>query len=388
MKFADPGRSAGKVWGEAVRAQSDVPSPLGVIGNGREIGLPAREGDNLVTRLAYDVGMARSDQLKALLRSHKEGDEQSFRTAAEEIIQDAKKRRHDLLAKELEAILDEPVRTRRPAKVATLRPLPVGRDETPLLNVRNSTKSLHDVVLAKETTDVVVGLLDEQRSRMALHAYGLEPRRSILFSGPSGTGKSATAEALGGELGWPVAHVQLASVVSSYLGETAKNLAQIFSFLESGSYVLLFDEFDMLARDRNERGDHGELKRVVSALLQLIETTTNDSIIIATTNHANLLDSALWRRFDEVIPFALPSEAQRAELLSRRLSVVRSDVDTDSVSPRLDGFSHAEVESVALDSIRLMVRNLDRSVSDEHISYAIERMEERRRTILNSNSLE
>jgi len=209
-----------------------------------------------------------------------------------------------------------------------------------------------------------------------------------LFSGPSGTGKSATAEALGGELGWPVAHVQLASVVSSYLGETAKNLAQIFSFLESGSYVLLFDEFDMLARDRNERGDHGELKRVVSALLQLIETTTNDSIIIATTNHANLLDSALWRRFDEVIPFALPSEAQRAELLSRRLSVVRSDVDTDSVSPRLDGFSHAEVESVALDSIRLMVRNLDRSVSDEHISYAIERMEERRRTILNSNSLE
>ena len=234
--------------------------------------------------------MARSDQVKALLRSHREGDEQRFRSTAEEIIQDARRRRHGLLADELEAILDEPVRTRRPTQLATLRPLPKGRDDTPLLDIRHPERSLHDLVLPAATRDVLLGLLDEQRVRSALHAHGIDPRRSVLFTGPSGTGKSATAEALAGELGWPLAHVQLATVVSSYLGETARNLDQIFSFLRSGSWVLLFDEFDMLARDRNERGDHGELKRVVDALLQLIETTTNDSLIIATSNHAGLLD--------------------------------------------------------------------------------------------------
>lgn len=332
--------------------------------------------------------MARSDQVKALLRSHREGDEQQFRTAAEEIIQDARRRRHDLLASELEAILDEPVRTRRPTQLAALRPLPKGRDETPLLHIVQPQRSLHDLLLRPETIDVLEGLLEEQRSRSALRAHGIGPRRSILFTGPSGTGKSATAEALAGELGWPLAHVQLATVVSSYLGETAKNLEQIFSFLQSGSWVLLFDEFDMLARDRNERGDHGELKRVVSALLQLIETTTTDSLIIATTNHASLLDSALWRRFDEVVAFGLPSLQDRGDLLRMKLNGVHVDADLDinAIVAELEGYSQAEIEAVAMDAIRLMVCNLDRSVGVPHVLYGVTRMEDRRRTILSSQA--
>jgi SpoVK/Ycf46/Vps4 family AAA+-type ATPase len=338
--------------------------------------------------MAYDLDMARSDQVKALLRSHREGDEQQFRTAAKEIIQDARRRRHDLLASEMEAILDEPVRTRRPTQLATLRPLPKGRDDTPLLNITQPKRSLSDLVLLAETNDLLIGLLDEQRSRPAFHALGVEPRRSILFTGPSGTGKSASAEAIAGELGWPLAHVQLATVVSSYLGETAKNLEQIFTFLQTGSWVLLFDEFDMLARDRSERGDHGELKRVVSALLQLIESTTTDSLIIATTNHASLLDSALWRRFDEVIAFELPSACDRAHLLRMKLNRVHvdSDLDVDGVVGPLDGYSQADMETIALDAMRLMVRSLDRSVGMAHVLYGIGRMEERRRTILSSQA--
>lgn len=328
--------------------------------------------------------MARSDQVKALLRSHREGDEQRFRATAEEIIQDARRKRHGLLASELEAILDEPVRTRRPTHLATLRPLPKGRDETPLLDVRQPERSLHDVVLFPATREVLLGLIAEQRTVTALHAHGIEPRRSILFAGPSGTGKSATAEAVAGELGWPLARVQLAAVVSSYLGETAKNLDQIFSFLQNGSWVLLFDEFDMLARDRNDRGDHGELKRVVGALLQLIETTTTDSLIIATSNHASLLDSALWRRFDEVVEFDLPTPEERTALLEMKLRSVIHDIDLPTVAHRLDGYSHAEVEAVALDSIRLMVHDLDRGVTEAHLDYGINRMEERRRIIRSS----
>ncbi len=330
--------------------------------------------------------MARSDQVKALLRSHREGDDERFRSTAADIIQDARRRRHDALADELEAILEEPVRTRRPAHLATLRALPKGRDDTALLTVRQPQRSFYDLVLAPETKDVLLGLLDEQQAAPALHAHGIEPRRSILFTGPSGTGKSASAEALAGELGWPLARVQLATVVSSYLGETAKNLDQIFEFLRSGSWVLLFDEFDMLARDRNERGDHGELKRVVSALLQLIETTTTDSLIIATTNHASLLDSALWRRFNEVVAFDLPTPEDRIAVLAMKLGGLHKDIDLSAAVAGLDGYTHAEVEAIALDAIRLMVRQGSRVLNQEHLAYATQRMEARRRTILNSQA--
>ncbi len=328
--------------------------------------------------------MARSDQVKALVRSHREGDEQRFRRTAEEIIEDARRRRHGILADELEAILDEPVRTQRPAKLATLRPLPKGRDDTSLLEIRQPDRTLHDVVLSPTTREVLMGLITEQRSATALHAYGIKPRRSVLFAGPSGTGKSATAEAIAGELGWPIARVQLATVVSSYLGETAKNLDQIFSFLQSGSWVSLFDEFDMLARDRGDRTDHGELKRVVGALLQLIESTTTDSLIIATSNHPSLLDGALWRRFDEIVGFELPNSTERAALLDMKLHGVHHQLDTSVLAATMDGYSQADVESVALDSIRLMVQHLDHELSDQHVAYGIDRMEERRRIIRNS----
>lgn len=328
--------------------------------------------------------MARSDQVKALVRSHLEGDEQQFRATATQIIEDARRRRHGLLADELEAILSEPVRTRRPTQLATLRPLPTGRDDTPLLDIRQPHVSLHDVVLSPATADVVLALVEEQRMSAALHAHGLEPRRSILFAGPSGTGKSATAEAIAGELGWPLARVQLATVVSSYLGETAKNLEQIFTFSQNGPFVVLFDEFDMLARDRGEHADHGELKRVVGALLQLIESTSTDSLIIATSNHADLLDTALWRRFHEVVGFTLPSIGERAAVLDLRLRAVAHNIDVGAIAHDLDGYTHAELESVVLDSIRLMVKQLDRVVTSEHIAYGVHRMEERRRIIRNS----
>lgn len=328
--------------------------------------------------------MARSEFVKALLRSHREGDDQRFRSTAEKIIQEERRKSHDLLANELEAILEEPVRTRRSGVVSSLRPLPQGRDETPLLRILNPSRSLHDLVLDPGLRGVIEGIVEEQRMRAAMHAHGIAPRSSALFVGPSGTGKSATAEAIAGELGWPIAHVQLATVVSSYLGETAKNLEQIFDFLQSGSWILLFDEFDMLARDRSERSDHGELKRVVAALLQLIEQSDTDSLVVATTNHADLLDAALWRRFDEVLAFGIPDAAQRASILRMKLRGVRHSVNVDALTLDLDGYTHADVETVAHDAMRIMVRQMDRDLNASHLSYAVGRMEERRRTIATS----
>jgi hypothetical protein len=130
--------------------------------------------------------MARSDLVKALLRSYTTGDDRTFRSTAEELILDERRKRHDLLANELEAILDEPGPTRRPLQVSALRPLPKGRDDLDLLDIIQPRASLHDVILDPDTAAVVDGLLDEFRQRGALHAHGLEPRSTLLFVGPPG----------------------------------------------------------------------------------------------------------------------------------------------------------------------------------------------------------
>ena len=133
--------------------------------------------------------------------------------------------------------------------------------------------------------------------------------------GPPGCGKSITGTALAGELGLAIARIQLATIVSSFLGETARNLEQVFSFLNFGSWVLQFDEFDMLGRERADRSDHGELRRVVAAMLQIIDENNADSLFVATSNHPALLDSAVWRRFDEVLEFPMPDQPARAALI-------------------------------------------------------------------------
>lgn len=328
--------------------------------------------------------MARSDLVKALMRSHQQGDDAGFRSAAQELIKEERRKRHDLVADQLEAILDDGTRSRRPLQVSSLRPLPKTRDDLPLLSLEEPSTTFQDLVLPASVQQVLDGLVDEFRHRSALRAHGVPPRSSLLLVGPPGCGKSASAEAIAGQLGLPVARVQLATIVSSYLGETARNLEQIFSFLDVGSWVLLFDEFDMLGRERSDRADHGELRRVVAALLQVVEDHRGDSLFVATSNHPMLLDTAVWRRFDEVVELPSPDEKARAEILTINLRSVRSDVDLVAAAKRTDGFSAAEVEAAALDAIRLMVRDMEKAVGEKHLAYGIERGEARRQIVRTS----
>ena len=328
--------------------------------------------------------MARSDLVKALIRSHQQGDDLGFQNAAQDLIQDERRKRHDLVADQLEAILEGHGRQRRPLQVSSLRPLPKTRDDLPLLSLEEPRLSFQDLVLPQDVVDVLDALIEEFRQRSAMRAHGVAPRSSVLFVGPPGCGKTASAQAMAGELGIPVARVQLATVVSSYLGETARNLEQIFTFLDVGSWVLIFDEFDMLGRERSDRADHGELRRIVAAMLQVVEEHRGDSLFVATSNHPTLLDTAVWRRFDEIIELPAPDEAARAAVLELKLRSVRHEFDLRSASRRMEGFSAAEVEAAAHDAIRLMVLRIDKCVGEEHIAYAIRRGEERRQ-IVNSS---
>ena len=331
--------------------------------------------------------MARSDLVKALMRSYQQGDDAAFQSAAEAVIADERRKRHDLLADELTAIIREPHHARsarRPLQVSSLKPLPKTRDDHSLLTIVQPRVTFQDLVLAESITEVLDAVVEEFRQRSLLRAHGVAPRSTLLLVGRPGTGKTVTGEAIAGELGLAVARIQLATVVSSYLGETARNLEQIFGFLNTGSWVLQFDEFDMLGRERADRSDHGELRRVVAAMLQIIDENNADSIFVATSNHPSLLDSAVWRRFDEVIEFGLPDETARAALVELKLRAIRTELDVDEVSRLMEGYSAAEIEGVCLNAVRLMVRRFDKAVTPAHVGYGIEREEARRRAINSS----
>lgn len=328
--------------------------------------------------------MARSDLVKALMRSHQHGDDSGFRSAAEELIKEERRKRHDLVADQLEAILADSAKRRRPMQVSSLRPLPKTRDELDLITLEEPAASFQDLVLPKDITDVLESVVEEFQQRSALRAHGVDPRSSLLLVGPPGCGKSASASAIAGQLGLPIARVQLTTIVSSYLGETARHLEQVFGFLDVGSWVLIFDELDMLGRERSDRADHGELRRVVAAMLQVIEQHRGDSLFVATSNHPTLLDTAVWRRFDEIVEVPPPDAAARAGILELKLRSVRHEVDLVVAATRMEGFSAAEVEQAARDALRLMVRQLDRAVTDGHLNYGIERGEARRRIIQRS----
>jgi SpoVK/Ycf46/Vps4 family AAA+-type ATPase len=331
--------------------------------------------------------VARSELVKALLRSYGQGDDAAFQSAAEAVIADERKKRHDLLADELSAILAESHggrSKRRPLQVSSLKPLPKTRDDNSLLTIVQPRLTFQDLVLARSVMEVLDGVVEEFRHRSTLRAHGVAPRSTLLLVGAPGTGKTVTGEAIAGELGLAVARIQLATVVSSFLGETARNLEQIFAFLNTGSWVLQFDEFDMLGRERADRSDHGELRRVVAAMLQIIDENNADSVFVATSNHPSLLDTAVWRRFDEVIEFGLPDQGMRVELIELKLRGVRTDIDVRTAARSMEGFSAAEIEAVCLNAVRLMVREYDKAVTMAHLAYGMEREEARRRAISNS----
>jgi len=269
----------------------------------------------------------------------------------------------------------------RPLHVANLKPLPRGRDDVPLLRVVEPAYTFDDLVLRPELRAHLATVVAELRERERIRAHGIRPRSRLLFVGPPGCGKSATADALAYELGFPIAKVHLATVVSSYLGETARNIDAIFQFCSQGTWVLLLDEFDSLAKERADRGEHGELKRVVTAFLQLLDEYSSDSPVIATTNHPALLDEAVWRRFDDVLLFPPPTQVEIAQLVEKKLRAITHDSVPSSIRAAMRGLTQADIENVCYSAIRLALLDGREKVLVRDLTAGLARMEERRRAI-------
>lgn len=316
--------------------------------------------------------------LRKLITAGVRAEPDEFRRIAEEVIHDERAKKHHLLANDLERILYGQT-TAKPA-TRVVREVPTDRERgLALLELHEPVRDLSDIVLSDGNRVVVDEVLLEQGRSDLLGTYGLKPVTKLLLCGPPGCGKTLTAEVLATELGLELAVVRTDAAVSSYLGETAANLRKVFDFIEAGRYVVLFDEFDAIGKEREDPSEHGELKRVVNAFLQMLDGYRGKSVVIAATNHESMLDSALWRRFDEVMSLEPPTMEQVRKLLAIKLRAVRIDLplsDRDFLKLFV-GMTHAQIEHIVLRAIKAMVLRGGEFVTRDLVEQALAREKKR-----------
>ncbi len=271
-----------------------------------------------------------SELLIKLFEAFTKKDDELFYKIAWDVTEDEKRKKHHLLAEQLKRILTENSVTLHKGYSQQVPPIPRDNEKGfRLLDVKKFFLDWDDVVLAKETEEILRQIVKELEEEDVLATYGLKPKQKILFYGPPGTGKTLTAKVMSSIIGYPLVYVRFESVISSYLGETASNLRKIFDYMEKGKWVVLFDEFDIIGKQRDDPTEHGEIKRVVNNFMLMLENYEGDSMIMASTNHPHLLDIGVWRRFDEIIYFGLPDKERRKKIFEKYLKVMKKDKNFD-----------------------------------------------------------
>lgn len=322
--------------------------------------------------------MANGKLLRQLISSGLQGDVTGFRAASEAVVAEERDKKHHLLANDLERLLYG-AQMHGDAQANHLKlasSLPTNKDSgLSLLELRPAIREQHDMVLSDASRSVIDEILQEHNRADLLRSFGLKPAQKLLFFGPPGCGKTLAAEVIANALSLPLFVVRLDSVVSSFLGETASNLRKVFDYISDTPCVALFDEFDALAKDRGDSADHGELKRSVNAVLQMMDGYRGSSILIATTNYESLLDKAVWRRFDEAIQFDMPNLEQIKRLLSVKLSGVRRNFETNdaTVATPFKGLSHADIERVIRRAVKEMVLSGKEFLEKKHLEAGLAR---------------
>lgn len=309
--------------------------------------------------------MSTARHLIALLQSHIEGDDERLLSVAMQAAAHEARQGHSKIAQELRALVDEAKNRSSAIERKGAIPLVQPRGElSTLLSVSYPEVRLSSMVLPMEIAERLQRVLREQKQQNRLRSYGLMPRRKLLLLGPPGSGKTMTAAALAGELKLPLFTILLEGVITKFMGETAAKLRLIFDAMDQTRGVYLFDEFDAIGSRRSASNDVGEIRRVLNSFLQFLEKDESTSLVIAATNHPELLDPALFRRFDDVIEYDLPGAEVALGILQDRLAMFdTSAVNWNSVTGATDGLSQAELARAAEEAAKTAV--LDRRTQIE-----------------------
>lgn len=313
--------------------------------------------------------MARADQFKALLRAYAGDEESQFLSVALQVAAEEAQRGHNKLAGELRDLIDE-ARTRQKPHLSA-RPVPLAQPKGELgelLTVQYPRQHLSQMVLSEDVEQKLNRVLKEQREHERLAGHGLSPRRKLLLVGPPGTGKTLTASVLASELRLPLFVARFDSLITKFMGESASKLRVVFDALKTTRGVYLFDEFDSLGLQRGSQHDVAEMRRTLNMFLQLIEQDTSDSLIVAATNHGASLDVALFRRFDDVIRYQAPDNAQIELLLRNSLALLApKSIDYQALAAHGRGLSHSDVVKACQDALKDAVLDRQKQASEASV---------------------
>ncbi len=292
--------------------------------------------------------MATAEQIKSLIKSHFSDDAERFATTALQLAAHEANQGHGTLAHEIRDIVDK-AKAERGRGILLKFP----QELHGLVLSEAAQTPIASLVLADNLRKRIQRIVHEYRQQYKLKTHGLSNRRKILLIGPPGTGKTMTARVLAHELRTPLYTIQVDRLVTKFMGETAAKLRQIFDLIQRAQGVYLFDEFDAIGSERSLDNDVGEMRRVLNSFLQFIETDTSDSLIIATTNSPKLLDKALYRRFDDVLYYALPDDSDKTRLMENIAgSFLSPQIEWKKVIKEAAGLSHAEIDLACRDAVK------------------------------------
>jgi len=320
--------------------------------------------------------MATARQIIELLRSHLEGNEERFRTAALQLAANEARQGHEEMAKEIQKLLEKTPRQPPIEAVSQgTNSIPFSRPQgelAGLLEMAQPSIGLNQLVLTTALETRLSRVVKEQQQFGRLREHGLRPRQRLLLLGPPGCGKTITAHALAHELGLPLFVVRLDALFTKFLGETASKLRLVFDAVERHRAVFLFDEFDSIGLARGAQHDVAEMRRVLNSFLVFIDNMRGNSLVIAASNHPEALDPALFRRFDDIIEYVMPTRQELRKVFEQRLlNETHTSINWRKLLPVAAKLSFAEAVRVADDAIKDRIIGHKKEVTTELLLKAI-----------------